>query len=685
MSSTIIGQDPAAVPGDFLAPIIETKSAWTDAWEFDPELEMISCSMHASSSSLSNLHLMRRYGDRKMPYETDFDPIPSNPRDPSGLFVRMSVVGPQGPQVQFVGVITGRSAELQGTDTIPAGQEAYVAYGGLHLLKKIEVHEALFLNADDSISRVGWIPPMNSRDLRNLLVGNAADAGGGLFLYGGTEVWTHAQYLIYLIQTFVQQDNGPRWTFAGQLEIIDGLQTTISWGTRASVADMLKELIPVKYGVDFCVRPTDDGFEIFVFALSDEDVSLANVSLPRNPNTVEVHKLKHPDLIDTRLVQTNERRVDRIEVVGKRIVVCGSLRGPSAGNGEDSGGRSLVKRWSDELEAAYKDADGKVTSPGPLDGAIDFDLARRAAKFRDVYQHLGAPNDWDLDGGAWAVKIADNGAVVTGPYQTKVRETLAYIPLKFGFDYSTFPPTDNTNGEVTPDQQPPLAWLLIPQQFLEGSQWPEDPDDPIYRPKYVSAKDVGMHVSHPFQDWGVIIDAPANHQLAFYHWSETEKYTSVINWSQFVYDYETAIATIAIESDHRIRVSYEVPAGLNAGDGSVLVVHDESAELHVLLAGTIVGVDADGKLQDSGGMDRILRDDTSRLALVACGLLSRYINERVRAQLDWRGHQPWGNLIGQIMSTIVQGENRQRIGAPITSVEWTMKPVPATIVRTGYA
>ena len=105
----------------------------------------------------------------------------------------------------------------------------------------------------------------------------------------------------------------------------------------------------------------------------------------------------------------------------------------------------------------------------------------------------------------------------------------------------------------------------------------------------------------------------------------------------------------------------------------------------LLLAGTIVGVDADGKLQDSGGMDRILRDDTSRLALVACGLLSRYINERVRAQLDWRGHQPWGNLIGQIMSTIVQGENRQRIGAPITSVEWTMKPVPATIVRTGYA
>lgn len=683
MGVTIIGDAPAQVPGDFLAPIIETKAYWTSSWEFNPELELITCAMHASSSSVSSLQFRRRYGDRKMPYEADFDDVPSNPLDMTGMWIRLSVMGPQGPQVQFVGVIAGRSADLMGTDTIPAGQEVFVAYGGLYLLQKIDVHEAVFLNADSSTSRVGWIPPVNARDRRNLLVGNAADAGGGLFYYGGEEVWRHSQYLIYLLQTFVQQANGPRWSLAGQLEIIDGLQTTIEWGTKARAADMIKELIPVRYGVDFCVRPTDDGFEIFVFALSDETVSLAGVTLPRNPNTVEVHKLKNPDLVDTRLVQTTERRYDRIEVVGRRIVVVGSLRGPSAGRGEDSGGRSLVKRWSDDLEDLYKDADGLVSSPTPSSGNKAFDDARRGAKFRDVYQHLGAPVDWDLDGGAWAVKITDGGYVTTGEYQTQIRETLPYIPLKVGFDYSTFPPTDNTNGEVTPDQQPPLVFLFDEQKFLEGDLWPEDPNDPVYG-SYIAARDVHMHVSRPFQDWGVIIDAPANHKLALNHWTEVEKGTTDVWLGEEYYDYETAIATIAIESDHRLRVGYQVPTGLGAGDGSVLAVHDSSAEMWVLLAGTIVGLEK-GQLQSSGGVDRLLRDDSDRLALVACGLLARYINERVRAQLDWRGHQPWGTLIGQVMSTIVQGENRQRVGAPITSVEWTMKPIPTTIIRTGYA
>jgi hypothetical protein len=592
-----------------------------------------------------------------------------------GTLIRVSFAGAQGLVPQFVGTIVGRAAELMTSATAEAGQEVFQAFGGLYNLQKIDIHEALF-RRDATTALVGWIPPMNARDRRNLLVGNAAadPDDSTKRVYGGALIWTHLDYIQYLIDHFLTTQNGPHWNLTGEITAIRNLKTSIYFPQTARASDMLRELIPVKYGLDYYVRPSFTGFDIVVFALSDRTATVAGATLPNNPNQVTVVKGSHTDLYQTRVIETNERRYDEIKVQGKRIVVCGSLRGPEGGEG----GTSLTKRWSQDLEDLYKTANGNTTTHA--DDIERWDEIRKTEKFNDVYQHVGAPDDWDMDNGQWSVAMNNDGSLTTGPFQTFVRETLSWIPLKVGFDYSTDPPTDNTVGSITPDHSHPRAWLYGEVFYQNGVE------TSLITPRYAPVHQAGIHVSHAYEDWGVVLSAAPNHRLALNHWTKAEFSTLTrMNDYERTYDYETAIATIAIESDHRLQVGYSLPPNLRAGDGSVLVGHDDSAELWVLLPGTVVDVDDDGNLLTSGPELRILRNDTDRIALLACGLLVRYINERVRAQLDWKGHQPWGDLVGQILSVIVGGGVRQEVGAPITSVEWTMKPVPTTTIRTGYA
>lgn len=696
MGTTVIGApDNSPFPVPLAASIIETRKSWSDDWKFNPELVLASCGLLASSSAVDTCEIWRKYGNVKDTFDGDYESREA--LDLEGTWIRLSLVSQDTgqPMAQFVGLVDNHTRILTGSDSQPAGEQRWVASGGLRMLRKRMVASSYFLDANGTdINNPGWIPAMNARDARGLLVGNRSDKPApvppnsppgteAIYYYGGKSVWTHLQYLKYLITNFIQQPDGPTWTLAGQTDVLDQMQTTIDFPQVTNVAEMLRHLVNVKYGLDYCVRPTDAGFEIHINALSNQDATIGGITMPKNPDLVQVQKTTDISLFETKIVESSERRVDAIEVMGARIVVCGTLAGSNA---QHPAAGSLVPKWSPKLETDYISAGGTITSTSTTD-AGDNDRIRRREKYRSVYRQLGAPSKWDLNKGQWCVLCDENGNLSSGEsaeqkanndeddpdgdYQTQVRETLHWIPLKEGFDYSTDPPTDNTDGTVEPDVKPPMCWLY---------------DETADTPQYVLGDQNGVHVHVPFQDWGAFLEANPNYLLAYNTWTTQ----NLINTGEGdpKYDYSKALATIAIRSDQRLRMAYFVPDDQKAGDGSVLTILDEEAECWVMLPGTIVDVDASGNLvgADTNGEFIILRNDINRIALVLAGAIARYGFERAKAQLTFKGLLPWGQLLGQILTVIQQGDDVSTIGAPITSIEWIINDKGAlTIVKTGYA
>ena len=240
--------------------------------------------------------------------------------------------------------------------------------------------------------------------------------------------WNHLQYVQYLIDNFIQQDGGPTWTIGGQTDLIEKMETTIDFAEAGTVAAMLEKLIPVHYGIiDYYVVPTDAGFEFRIFAILDSvSAQTVGFAVPSNPNIVQIIKDKNITLIDTRIVESNERKVDKIEVIGKTDRgVRKSLRGGRSPHNFPDRRAGLIRQrhtgqafgWSDALETSYKGHAGVMLVTGnPIAdadiGTVIFDKVRQREKYRPVYQHFGVPSDWDIDGGKWNVACDDKGNVI---------------------------------------------------------------------------------------------------------------------------------------------------------------------------------------------------------------------------------------------------------------------------------
>lgn len=659
MASTVIGAGEVAYPKRYIAPVVYSKANWSDGWEYDPELQVTSFGVTAGSTQQATCEIHRPYGRVKRPEMSDFEYYDA--RDMQDWWIKICHVGEQGLQTAFVGQIQDQSRLMEGTESNPSGKQAWVVSDGMRILRKIDVTDAYFLNADNEVKRIEWVPDMNAHDKRGVTVGNRSEEKGpdDCYLYGGNAIWTHREYVEYVLKKFVTQEGGPQWSLTGQVDILESLALTIPFSDAMKVSSILQALIPVRYGVDFRVHPTETGFQVQVFALVGADASAAGQTMPRNPNTVSITKSEQYDLESVQLVETTARRVDKIRVLGGRIIVCGSLRGRRAGV------ESIVGKWHQDIEADYKEALGAEEDP------LLNDVYRQREKFRSVFQQFGAPVDWDLDAGKWAVQTDLNGQLLPTPaeFQNVMRRTLPWIPLKENFDYSVDPAQDNNIEDHTPDVKPPLAWIK--------DEVPETGD-----PHYVQCDLIGISVSVPQRDWGIVLNASPNHLLAYNHWSEELLGTTEIDPR---YDYETLVATLAFESDSRLKLGYDVPENMRAGDGSVETLVDEDAEMWVLLPGTVLDLDEENNFVLSPDSTIVLRNDSPRLALLLAGMLMRYINGRVRANIVIRGHMPWGDLIGYILDVVQQGDDLQNVGGPITSIEWTCGDSPLTIIKTGYA
>lgn len=672
MGVIIIGPQAEEYPARVVAPWVEVKREWADDWQDCPELFVQHASVCAAGADLDQCELRRRYGSVKLPWEVAFS-AKSPWASAAGWWVRLRWVGQEGIADAWIGRISNDVAELQGsTSHGPSGRQSFVAYGPLQILRKRYVSQSWWREGADE-KLLGWIPSVNSRDERGLLRGNRRAAkSGDTYVYGGSSTWTHYEYLEYLLARFIDDSTagGPKWTIGGQAALLKDLSTVIPLGTTQTAAEILRQLIDPKFGVDYKIVPTEDGFEVQVFALQSREYAFGGKTLPKNPNTLRVNVSRTSDNIQTTIVRSEDHGYGRVRVLGKRIVVCCSLHGVE---GPPISG-SLVAKWHDDLETAYKAGRGAGTYT-----AEDHDKARQEEKYRAVYQAFGAPADWDFLIGSAAPKLGPDGVRVPGEtadYQTTVRRTLSWTPLRENVDYSTDPLTDSNPTGHEGDFRPPAAWLSYYDTFHNLTDLGVDG-------YYVPAESEGVSVHAPQEDWGVILEASPNHKLALNHWSgaaETEVSPS--------FDHEKIVCTIAFESDQRLVYELAIPDAQNC-DGVMEIEAD--AEYWYAPEATVVGVETSGgtfgDLKRIAAANRVLRDDTPHCLMVMAGALARYHTSRCRAEVVAKGWKTWGGLVGHVLTMVDDGGHAQEMQAVITAVEWQTddKGSPLTRIKTGFA
>jgi len=681
MALTVLGPSSQAFPSVMAVPVVEVKRYWSHTWQVAPDLQLDSASVATAGHGLHSCSFRRPYGAVKQPWESDF-PCNRTAWNLTGWWVRVQFVDGNSIMPAWLGRVTGEDRAVHGSHGGRSGEQAWVAYGGDLILRKMDVSHSHWLVGGEE-KDIGWVPTVN--DSPNDYDGNRSeDKSGDSYLYGGREKWTHYDYAEYLLARFLDEsdDDGPAWSLGGQVEPLKGMVSTISMGATQTAASILRRLIPLERGLDYVVDVGSNGFVVSVFAISARTWSFGGQTLPANPNLVSVRSSLAKENTTTRIVRSAEHRYGKLRVIGERIVVCCSLWGENAVEGaaltiDPPPGQTLKPRWSPSLEAEYDSAEGAEV--GAIVGQSDdrrFDLVRKKDIYRPVYQHYAASVDWDMNGGTAAIAFDASGEIVPGTpadYQLTIRRTLDWSPLLEGVDYSPLAageaPVDKNPDETEPDQLPPPVWVFDP------SLW-----------RFSLIDQLGISVSVMRNDWGVVLGAGPNHLLAAGHWEEGPTET------QPQYDYDDLVTTIAFESDQRFALEVELP-GATLSDG-VKEVTMEDAHCWVLAPNTVVAartkdddIDAGQPLLvTSGELPVALRRDTDKLAYAMAGAISRYLTERVRATIVCEQLLPWGALVGQILAVIEEAGDLYSIEAPITNVTWKFGDKGGkTIIKAGFA
>lgn len=675
MSITIVGPPEIEIPFEQARPIIERKAVWEDEWKVDPTLVPISADIASASAGIGAMHMRREYGAVKRVYQDDFGD--SESIDIDRHWVRLRFSYQDGDDVVWVGRVSTEIREIEGgetshdSDEIPAGGQVWAAYGPLDQLRKISVSRSWWWHEDEDMENggelriMGWIPAMNIRDHQGMLYGNRSEEKHNkAFMFGGTRQWTRKTFIEHLLDRHANINQGagtnPQWSLGGQTDALEQLFDQIDFGDRMSLLDMLQTLIAPTIGLDFRVDPTDDGFEIVVFALSDYTYGFNGAAVPKNPDQIRV------DVSDTNSYRrptinlSNDHKHTKIRIIGARIIIVKSLRGPEAPKVGD--GVSLVGKWDATLETQYE------SGAGAKDFSTEqLDAARMRDKYRMVYQRFGAPEEYGIP----APSLDAYGEITGGDqeYQTTVRNTMRETKLIEGYDYTQDPPVDNNPDDTLPDFLPPQVWLKDPLLDI-----------------YESSEAIPVQELVPLEhDWGVFLQMELNHLIAKNHFT-------AVNDSGLdpYYDYDTMIATIAVESDQRLQIEWQLYPDDDLEDYSIHEIEMPEAQMWVLAPDTVVEIGTDeygnkGVPIDSGPKWRVLRSDVDQMNYMMAAEIARYHTARALARIPCRLLLPWQNNIGKILMQVEDKGDLQELRAPVTRVEWTFGDEFGTTMYAGFA
>jgi len=679
MAQTIVGPVPVPLPFPAESALVEIKAEWADDWLPAPELYPESMSVATAGHGLGTCSLVGRYGTVKSVWSSSFSTKASERL--TGYWVRVRLLGGSSSgQVAWQGKIHGEERTINGSSPSPSGKQRWQAFEGRHELDRVSVHQSRWEALAGAALTIGFVPCFNARDELHELVGNRSSAVGpqGVYLFGGTDVWTRRQALEYLLA--YHAPSGPTWTLGGQVELLEDGSDTIPMGETQTLAESISKLAPRQMGLDWCALPTTEGFELRIFSLLPEGVAAAGVTLPGNPATVRVQAGEAINL-SVQVARDLANVYDKIRIVGDQTVICCSLWGENLQAIRDVSGFSmsepvtgaLTPKWTSSEESDYL---GATAAPPPPNSAYltvvasdpllaaQNDKVRQHDRFRSVFQHYGAPLDWNRAGHGCAPLFDANGelASVGGEsYQLARRATLPWTPLRKGFDYSVVPATDANATGHEPDLLEPAAWVFDREQG-----------------RWFQVEHEGVSVKNLHHEWGLELKPRVNHTLA------SSKTLTAASEYEARWDFRDLVITFAFKAESRLELVAE--PGL-AGDGSEIVIHLAGAQVWYLAPNTIVGA-SQNVLLLSGEAGRVLRNDASRHSLRLAGAVARYGLPRSRADVSIKGLSPWGNLLGHLLEAVEEQGDTSDVSGPITEVAWNFPDqggVGETRVRAGYA
>lgn len=667
----LILQPKEDYPQQVPAVLVDTRATWAGDWKWDRELVPLRVQRATAGQDLERCELRRVYGRGKLPQEAALGNMTAKTY-PAGTWVRVQVWGRQPPGVftVFVGQLGGEGRDVMGSTAHGAtGEQHLVAYGPLAILRQTIVTRSFWYDLEHARTiTADWLPGMNDfKRNHDAEANNRSDYRrtppgkvNATYIYGGSSRWTHYDYLEYVLKQFVQRVGGPVWSLSPSCEVLKLFSDSIRFGGQQTAAEIVRKLVPIRYGLEWTIDSTAAGFEIRVFPLSaqgwDGGAAWAGATsvLPANPRRFTATVARTKRNTQTRLSLAGEHRYRYIRVVGKRTVVCCTLKAAYSD-------LTLRYGWSDYEETAYLAGTGN-----PADSAEKHDQARAGARFRNVFSAFRAPNDWDHQKNDANMAATEIGLGTSDQYQNWQRNTLTWTPMKTGFDYASDPPRDLSGGNPA-ELMPPAAWIGVPRAGSTSQS------DMLYWP----VEKHGMHVAALNNDLGIRIEANPNHLLAKEHWTSAAPTKKNPKW-----DWRNLIVTLAFETDLRPQIRWETG---DPGAEGEFVIEVPDAELWVLSPNTVFSAKPDGTLITVGPAARIVRNDMAHLQMVMAGAKSRYAAGRARAEIVQQGIWPLQNLLGQIMTALDDGHGIQNMAAPITQCTWQFEPSPQTTLHAGFA
>jgi len=676
---------PPLVKRDFTHPRVEIKETWSDDWEVVDYLQVLRGANYVPSVGLDYMSFRSRYGRVKLPAESTIET--KDPLELDGYWVRVSAY--EAPEEEgeiegewitmFQGRIDSQLRMPHGKmfDNPPSGVQEWTAYGGYQLLMKTEFCSHFAATGEGDIAEIKWLPKVNASPYPRSRYGNRAtqefnanNAENSHYIFWSgheePEPWTCKQFVDYLIARHLPQPGetgtNPTWTIGGAVEAIETIKEPFELGSITTVADAIHAAINRQYAVDFCVTPTEAGFEITVFTLANLDESYNDVEVPANANSFSIDATQLVDAVVT-IEKTSSQKYRKIIVRGERLVSCGSFAF------EELDRTAMIdKAWTTEAQQGYEDA------AGSLPGDAEFnDRLRASGNWDAVYTTFNfyyfttaeAPD-------GFFPSVDDFGFVryeepnVTFGYDTC--KTLDWLPLRAGVDYSSLSPFGAI--EELADVEPGEDTLLRPQAWVRESSSSE----------LIPAYEAGFEIAVKPDGIGVVIKANPPHVHA----------KNIFAGRTLIapkYDWRETIFTLAWQGTERLQIATTEEDIDECYGTKIIDVPD--AHLWYIVEGTVYEIDRD---DDTGVTPKrtqnplIVRDDRARLERIMAGAVARYHRNRYRARIFVHGVTLWQPYLGWLIEYVNDGtEDTAELKSPITSIEWEFEQGYRSTVRTGYS